>query len=487
MTGGALRAKAADRLWPLACVLAAIATYLPSLSASFQFDDWSVIVGDGRVASAASWAASMPGIRPLLKLTYALNNELGGQPAQFRAVNIAVHATNTLLVYALLHTLAASQGRDPRVARSAAVASALIFALHPVQTEAVTYVSGRSSSLSACFALASLLLWARSAGASRPLWRWIASLLLFALALAVKETVVVLPLAMALWYRVAQPLSASSSASFPFGRAPLAPAAAHLALSGVALAVALAWQPYQRLLEASVHARGIGTNLLTQADAIFWFFGQLACVTPINPDPALPAASVSDAAPWMRAFVILSAIAAGIHQLRRRPALGFGTLWFFLWLLPTNSVLPRLDVANDRQLYVALIGPAWLVGLAAAQLAPGQKPTGARLGPIASIAMQVALVGALAFLTIRQNRIYADEVAFWEAVAQRSPASARAADNLGIAYAIACRPNDAAREFDRAVRLDPQDVRARVNARLLHEGTLPAPALEAHCGQHPRD
>ena len=63
---------------PLALLAAAIAlVYLPSLGASFQFDDWNVIVRDPRVQSLAAWLASMPGTRPLLKLSFALNHELG--------------------------------------------------------------------------------------------------------------------------------------------------------------------------------------------------------------------------------------------------------------------------------------------------------------------------------------------------------------------------------------------------------------------------
>jgi len=479
------REHRSDLALALGCALLAVVTYLPAIAASFQFDDWGVIVADTRVQSLAAWAASMPGVRPLLKLTYALNHELGASPVGFRGFNIAVHALNTAIVYTLLHGLGTKQGRDTASARLAALVGALLFALLPVQTEAVTYLSGRSTALAATFALASLLFWVRSLEPPRPRSLRLLSAALFALALGVKETVIVLPLALLLWRTVARSAEPTPS-SLPRARrarAALAETALHFALAGLAIVLALAWPPYRRLLDVSVQARGIGINLLTQADAVLWLAGQMLCLAPINPDPMLPVAGALSGASWLRAALILATVVAAFWQLRRKPALAFGLLWFFLWLLPTNSLLPRLDVANDRQLYLALIGPAWLAGLALARLAGRGDGLAARWQAIAAAVVLAALVGGAAFATLRQNRIYASEVTFWEAVARRTPANARAANNLGFAYALACRAPDAAREFERAARLDPSGVRARVNARLLREGALPAGAAQGECAR----
>jgi len=487
--GEALRAgrgAAGSLLGPLGCALLAITIYLPSLASSFQFDDWGVIVSDARVHSLAAWAGSMPGIRPLLKFTYALNHELGGSPWEFRAFNIAVHALNTLLVFALLYELSSKQGREPALARLSALVATLLFALHPVQTEAVTYISGRSTSLSAFFSLASLLVWAKTLDGLRPLPGRLLSAVLFALALAVKETAIVLPLVLLLWYAVARPIRPATEdpPRALLGHSALLQIAPYMVIAIAGLIVASTWQPYRRLLEASLLVRSVASNLLAQADAIFWLVGQLLCLAPINPDPVLGAQSGPDAATWLRATLVAAAIVAGFGQLRRRPALAFGTLWFFLWLLPTNSVLPRRDVVNDRQLYLAMIGPAWLAALALVRIPRSiDRPWERRRSIVLGVAL-TALIGITSALTMRQNRIYADEVTFWEAVVQRSPASARAADNLGFAYAMACRPQDAARQFGRALRLDPNNVRARVNARLLEQGALPTEMAQRDC-PHP--
>ena len=132
-----------------------------SLGGPFQFDDWNVIVDQPAVHSLSAWWASMPGIRPLLKLSYALNWQFLPGAAGFHAVNVLLHAANVGLVWRLLTSW---PGLEPR----AAFWAALIFALHPVQTEAVTYISGRSMALMALFWLGGALSW--QSGRRGPAW-----------------------------------------------------------------------------------------------------------------------------------------------------------------------------------------------------------------------------------------------------------------------------------------------------------------------------
>jgi len=114
-----------------AIVAATVAVYASSLGASFQFDDFNVVVSDPRVQSLRAWWGAMPGIRPLLKASYALNHASGLGVAGFRAVNVLVHAGCALLVGTLLARLARRHGLDEERARFAALSGALLFALHP--------------------------------------------------------------------------------------------------------------------------------------------------------------------------------------------------------------------------------------------------------------------------------------------------------------------------------------------------------------------
>jgi tetratricopeptide (TPR) repeat protein len=448
-------------------------TWMPSLGASLQFDDWNVIIRDPRVQSLAAWLASMPGIRPLLKLTYAIGNEFGAGPAALRAFNVVVHATNAVLVSWLLRTLGLRLALPAGKATFAALVGATVFALHPVQTEAVTYVSGRSSALSALFALAALLAWLRGLDApDERRWRW-ASFALFVVALGVKEPVVALPLVMAAWL-----VAVRATATIPRRIAP------HALLLLAGALVVLAWPPYRAVLDGSLDARALGSTVLSQVNAVTWLIGQMVRFDRLNADPAMPTVEAIDAALALRAALLLALAAAGVALLRRRPAAGFAIAWFFLWLLPTNSVVPRVDLVNDRQLYLPIVGPAWLLGLLLAAPLGAHGATATRPTPRWPRLALAALALLLAAATIARNRVYVDEIAFWQDVARKSPHNPRAANNLGYAYALACRDAEALAEFERAMRLDPDDYRAPINRRLLSEGALFA-ENQRHCPQAP--
>lgn len=398
------------------------AAYANALTATFQFDDWDVIVDQPRVHSIAAWWHSMPGIRPLLKLSYALTYTLSSSAMFFHLVNVVIHAANACLIFALL---------AKRTTRAVALTAALIFALHPAQTEAVTYVTGRSCSLSALFVLAALSVSSRL------------SPTFFASALLVKETAVM----------TAVPAFVRKRGVSPF-----------LVVAGAA-AVALASPVYRHLLAVSLRTRGIGTNLMTQAHAVVYLMGQLVRFDRLNADPKLPVITTWS---WSLAgdtLLIVSLIALGFALLKKHPEIGYGILWFFLWLLPTNSFLPRLDVANDRQLYVALAGPAFLVAYGVGAIAK-------KRGEALAVAAVALLCVVLATATHLRNRVYADEITFWNDVIAKSPWNARGFNNLGYALALVHRDEEAESAFRKALVLDQGYVRAAVNLRLLREGAL---------------
>ena len=128
--------------------------------------------------------------------------------------------------------------------------------------------------------------------------------------------------------------------------------------------------------------------------------------------------------------------------------------------MPTNSFIPRLDVANDRQLYLASWG-LFLAAAAGADLLRGKS--GAR--SVTTIA--AVLVIALGGITVSRNTVYRSEVALWEDSARKSPGKARAWNNLGYAYQQAGRLRDAEAAYLRALQVDPGYALARGNLREL--------------------
>lgn len=452
-------AAPAEALGTLGLLAAVALVYANSLAGPFQFDDYNVIVDNPSVHSLAAWWQSMPGIRPLLKLSHALNWAASPSPLGFHAVNLAVHGTNALLVWALARHWLAALARPTRP-EDAAWWLALLFALHPAATEAVTYISGRSVSLMALPYLASLLCFAEGQRRGN---RWLSALaspLLFALALGVRETAVTLPAALFLlaWFGGASP------------RAALRGLGPHLGVLLLALAAALATGAYGRFLHYSLGTRGLFEQLLAQAEALRYLSAQALLVLPPDVDPDLRIPPGLDAATLATlATAVLAAVLALLSR-RRWPWLGFGIAWVALQLAPTNSLLPRFDLANDRHLYLALPGAALL--LVVPLLQAGWRRAGR--------AALVALALCMGLLARQRNDDWRSELALWQATVQQSPAKARPWANLGWARQQAGDTEGARAAYECALALDPGHEQALVNRALL-PGAGPARTPDAAC------
>jgi len=430
-----------------------LAAYANAFGGVFQFDDYNVIVNYPAAHSWSAWWQEMPGIRPLLKASYVANWLADGSASGFHMVNVALHFINALLVFGILRRLAPHLGIADEAIRGVAWVAALVFALHPAQTEAVTYISGRSVSLMAMFTLASLLTYLKAQDGSRPMvWRT-ASVIFFVAALATKENAWVLPLVLLLCEAIRR----------DFGwRGFFTRSAAHwLVLPGLA-AVVLLIPAYFKLLAGSLQTRLVSENLLTQIDGVFYLITRPLLTLTLNIDPDLPVHKTVTLELAVKAFMLIGIVVAAVWQWRQSCQsphsrwLSFGILWFFIWLLPTNSILPRIDVANDRQLYLALIGPALIVGGVLAKL-----PQPRRLIAITAVAL---LLGAS---TLLRNQDYRSEIALWEATVKHSPSKARVWNNLGYARQQAGDFVGAKEAYQRALMLDPVHWKAKNNLDLL--------------------
>ncbi|MDE3245276.1 MAG: tetratricopeptide repeat protein [Acidobacteriota bacterium] len=430
---------------PALILAAVLLAYFNSFGGAFQFDDYNVIVDNGRVHGLAAWLGDLGGIRPLLKLSYALNWMAGPGPWGFHLVNLAIHGANGVLAFTLLKRLSAGNEDTGLVVLSAA----LIFVLHPVQTEAVTYICGRSTSLMALFYLASLVAFIRSRETASKPWN-LFSALLFLLACLTKETALTLPLALVLlerasgrWNGLAQALRATS---------------AHWLLLCI-IGTGLVLHPVQRaLLATSFSTRGIPMNLLNQVQALGYLLRAWCWPAHLNIDPFLPQATRLTWPMAGMAALWLGVLGLGLFSLRSRPWLGFGLLWFFLHLIPTNSFIPRLDLVNERQLYLPSLGLALVLASAARNFIRRTN-----------LDRKIVVTGALVILTalgtrtLLRNRDYQSEVALWRSSVQEAPQNPRAHNNMGYAYLLQGNKEQARRAFETALALDPGYAKARAN------------------------
>lgn len=442
-------------------VVAVLLAYANAFGAAWQFDDFATLLVQPATQSLAGWRDALPGIRPLLKLSYALTRELGGGVVAVHATNIAIHAVNACLLWALwrrwLRLLAPSLQRPDL----AALLGALLFTLHPAATEAVTYASGRSISLAATCGLAALL--ADEVARAQPSRRWLAwaGPSLFALALAVRETAVVI---------AAVPLLRVWATGLPL-RAELRRLGGYAGVLALAAVAALATPGYHVFFGVSLATRDLAAQAMGQLLAHGYLLTHtLVGLTNIDPDLRVPDAWSPALSASAAALAILIATMFALR--RRRPWLAFVIGWYLLQLAPANSVLPRLDLANDRHLYLALAGPM----LALACVLAGAAAQHRRV--LAAAALAVCAV--FGYMTWQRNADYRSETALWQATVRDSPRKARAWLNLGYAHRLDGDFARAAAAYRCALLLDPANAQAAIDLDLVAPGdvapaTCPAP------------
>jgi hypothetical protein len=297
-----------------------------------------------------------------------------------------------------------------------------------------------------------MLAYIRGSNAQGRFWSHAVSPLLFIMGLLTKETALTLPAVLLLW-------------ELAFGErkrlaAILKKQIIHWGLLAAASFFLIAHPGYGPLLEYSFDIRGLKESLFSQINGVFYLLSKLSVPYDLNIDPDLPVISRWTFGLVLKAGLLLALIFAGLVRFKRSPWLGFGILWFFIVLIPTNSLIPRLDVANERQLYLSCWGLLLAMAIAASKL-QGRVGRNFVYGGVA------AIIIVLACLTISRNPVYRSEIALWEDTTRKSPHKPRAFNNLGYAYFLAGRNEDAEKAYRRALQLKPDYKAARANLEAL--------------------
>ena len=423
------------------------AVFAAGLPAPFAFDDFADVV-DNPAAQPPTFWSELPGtVRPLLKATYAANAVVHGPWAPgYRGVNLALHLLATFLVWRLARRLL---GRTGHTGGAVAVVAAAMWAVHPAAVESVTRVSGRSAVLSGVLALAACLL-ATAPRPRRQAWPRTALLVVAAFAAPLaRETALTLPAALLLWQLTLAPREGA--------RAVLR---RHLPVwvgVGLAAAVIVVLPRHRELVAFSLRAHGPLEAVRANLFAIPEMLSLVVRPWAIGIDPAAPAVTAWVSLPALLRALGLAAALTSVWLLRRRAGVvAFGIGWTMLWLLPSNSVVFRLDPVGVRPLYLASLGPVLAAAWVAARLSRVGR-VAARLPVVAAGALVLALGG----LTVAANRRACDPVAEWAHAASLAPGRARPHAALGYEYLRAGRLAEAERELAVAVDLEPWDGTAR--------------------------
>lgn len=464
-----------DFLPPLLLVLLTIGAMGNGLNGAPIFDDVYEIINNPNIHSPSPWWKPLTGgnelpARPLPYLSFAVDYRLWGSSfVGFHVTNIIIHCVAALCLFGVVRrTLRSSALRERfgQHASSLAFLIAALWAVHPLQTQAVTYVYQRIESMMGMFFLLSLYLFVRgTSGASpRP---WLAgSVLACAAAMACKEVAVVLPIIIFLYDRTF--VETSFREVLRQRRAYYSGLAATWAI----LAMATLSQGDGGILAASGVAKSLTqsattpfTYLLSQPEVILHYLRLAVWPAGQCLDLAWP---LSEG--WLRLFpslaVVASLVLLSIWALLRGHPLGWLGFAFFLILAPTSSVLPMKDLANEHRMYLplaAVLAAVVLAGYAACQQATALDPRRRKMVlPGASI-LAAAAVLALATTTVQRNKLYASPTEMWRGVSNKAPANDRAWSQLSIGHYADGDVPAAAEAGRRAVSLNPGNVRAHAN------------------------
>jgi len=471
--GGQKSAKGARwriaSLWPFVFVAAATGlVYANSLHNEFLFDDLEVIVEMRSKGSSGPFAPLLGlfttgrAYRPIRTASYAFDYSISGlDPWGYHVSNIVLHALAACFVFLIAKSLLGG--------RLVALFTSLLFAVHPIQTDAVTYLSGRRDVLAGLFVLAGFYEFLRYRETGRARHLALAGLL-YPMAFFSKESGIVLPLFVVAYDIVRQTRITAPvfNRAFPaqlwagvrngIGRSPL------LYLGLVVAAASLA--SYVLFImrgtpQREYYGGSLWFTLLTDARIFVHYLKLLIFPVTLNADYSYNAFPVTTSWTDPRALasvLLLSAIAVGLLALLKdRPIAAFGGLWFFLGLLPVAHIIPHHEIMAEHYLYLPSVGFFLFIGALLEPLAAGR-----RFGLPVYIAASVVVV-LLGLRTVWRNRDWKDDLTLWTKTVEVAPQAARVRNNLGAAYLRRGQGAHAREQLEEALRIAPNSPYARAN------------------------
>lgn len=469
--------------------------YANALRAGFQFDDYAGILENPAVRNLSDLKAIADAFntRFILGLSFAFNYFIGRYSTfGFHLFNISTHILSSVLVYSFISLTFKTPGMKAKhwfvEPRWTAFFTALLFLVHPIQTQAVTYVWQRSASLAAFFYLLSMVVYVRSRLKPSLFLRsisWIACLA----GIFTKEIVITLPLTLALYeFIFFKGLETGwikkISILWPFFLLlPVIPITLTRAPS-VTLEVmrlktseqgAMGGQAGEKKLDVT---RFVGEDvmkrkdyLLTELNVVRTYFRLLFIPIRQNLDYDYPVSKTFfETKTVLSALFLIGVLLAAFFSLRAWPMVSFGIFWFFL-ALSVESLVVQSDVIFEHRLYLPMAGFSMAI-VAALGLAMKKYKSFVVLMSVIAIIFSV--------MTYFRNRVWQNDYTLWGDVTAKSPEKFRGYSNLALAYEKDKDYKKAIYYFKESIKRAPREARERCNLGAVYlRDNKPTEAVEA--------
>lgn len=439
--------------------LLGILAYWKSFFADFQFDDYVAIVDNPFIKHldlSLLWSSYK--VRFVTNFTYALNYFIGGLNVfSWHLANNLIHIAVSFLIYCFIQITFQTprlKGQfDTDSQRLVALFSALIFLLHPIQTQAVTYIVQRATSIAAFFYIGALLFYARARLSDRTGdYAWV--ILFSFVGMLTKPVVITLPIVVILYDIV----FFGVNKKFDISR---------IILYGI-LIIPLFIIPFILFgAKGLVNAAFIGVTdipqknyLLTQFNVIMTYVRLLFVPLNQNIDYDYKVATTLFEFPTLLSFTaILAIIGVALRLLKKERLLAFGIFWFLITLGPQSSIFSLLDVIYEHRVYLPCLGFAVFISAFLFKMIHSRR---------IYILVMSLIVGVFSVLTYQRNQLWSNAEKFMEDTVSRSPNKARPHNNLGFFYYRQGKFQKAECEYKKTLELDPGYYIAAYNLGMVY-------------------
>lgn len=416
-------------------VSTAIIVFSNSLGNSFIWDDWAVIVWNDIISSLknlplfftsslsfANARLTYECYRPFAITTYAVDYYFWGANAfGYHLSNLVIHILNGVLLFFLIIKISRR--------KIIALFTSLIFLVHPVQTEAVDWISGRDDMLFLFFCLSSLIFYINSLREAK-LRYWLCSIALYILGLLSKEAAVVLPAVMFLYEMQFKRCKCSYKSRIGSICRRLSPYVI------VTLAYILIRQKFTgSFSQGGWWAGEWAPTLLTMIKCLGCYIKLMFLPVNLCADyltfPIIK--GLDDISLYAIIAVVIIMFSSAVYFFKKLRLVSFGILWFFISLLPvSNIILPVRIIMAERFLYMPVIGIA--LSFSSVTYLLSVKFRKKKILSYANNLLMVLIVLILSALTYERNFIWKDDITFNEGILKVYPDNPRAHWNLAFEY-----------------------------------------------------